>query len=56
MEVGRCGVEQSVLEQTRRYQLKTAREEGHGRKTSTHMEGVEGRSVSQEIRKATGEK
>lgn len=34
----------------------TAREEGQRRKTSTHMEGVEGGSVSREIRKATGEK
>lgn len=56
MEVGRRGAEQSDVERTRRYQLKTAREKGHGRKTSTHREGVEGGSVSREIRKATGEK
>lgn len=54
--VGSRGAEHSVVERTRRYQLKTAREEGHGRKTRTHVEGVEGGSVSQEIRKATGEK
>lgn len=54
--MGRRGAEHSVVERTRRYQLKTAREEGHGRKTSTHVEGVEGGSVSREIRKATGEK